>query len=556
MLVNRHLKAAKFLLCAVAGVVVFTGCGRAPDIVGAEPALRRLTEQQYRNIIADLFGPHIVIAGSFDPMLAQDGLIAIATSNATISASSFEKFEKLAYSIAQQVLGERNRGLYMPCEPASQEAADDACASAFLEPVGRLLFRRPLSEFELQQAVALSSNATQSLKSFHDGLTFGLASLLVSPNFLFVVDDVQSAATGGSELQLTPFAKASRLSFFLWNTTPDSELLDAAETGFTDKPKGLDEQITRMMQSPRLHDGVRAFFTDMLRLEEFDHLEKDNLIYPAFDPEVREDVKEQLLRTIAHHLLDQDGDYRDLFSTRKTFMNGPLGRVYRVPVPEQNVWTTHEFSDADGRSGIQTLAGFVALHSHPGRSSPTIRGKAVRELLLCQPIPEPPGDVDFSLFNSTSEEMTARERLKVHNSVAACAGCHKLTDGIGLSLENYDGAGQFRTIDAGFQIDATGQLNGVDYEDPAGFAQALSQDPAISSCLVQRLFAYSLGRSPGHDDKAWLNFLVDRFGADGYRLRPLMRSIVTSNNFFRVIPPTDGQAQPSGDGELVTRRNR
>ncbi|MBT8062047.1 MAG: DUF1592 domain-containing protein, partial [Gammaproteobacteria bacterium] len=416
-----------------------------------------------------------------------------------------------------------------------------------------LLFRRPLTESELQEAVELSATATQTLNSFHDGLTFGLASLLVSPNFLFVVDDVQAATSPDGGVELTPYAKASRLSFFLWNTTPDSQLLDAAETGVLDTPKGLDGEIDRMMASPRLRDGVRAFFADMLRLEEFEHLEKDNQIYPAFDPEVVDEAQEQLLRTITHHLLDEDADYRDLFTTRRTFMNGPLGRVYRVPVEQASIWTEHEFTGADGRSGIQTLAGFVALHSHPGRSSPTIRGKAIRELLLCQPVPDPPGDVDFSQFIAASANSNARERLEIHNSVASCAGCHKLMDGIGLSLENYDGAGQFRARDAGVAIDATGQLNGIDYQDTLGFSQALRNDPAIPGCLVERVFAYSSGRSPVRADKAWLNFLGDSFADDGYRFRPLMRSIVSSRNFFRVIPPADGVEAPGAGQELLTR---
>ena len=553
---NRFLRKTRSTLWVTAALTLLSGCGiPEPEIDGAEPSLRRLTEQQYRNIIVDLFGPHIVIAGSFDPLLPRENLIAIGASNATISASSFEKYEKLAYNIAQQVLDERNRDLYMPCEPAGNGAPDDGCARAFLEPVGRLLFRRPLTESELTEAAELSAAATQSLQSFHDGLTFALASLLVSPNFLFVVDDVQAATSETEGVELTPFAKASRLSFFLWNTTPDSALLDAAESGVLDTPKGLAGEIDRLMASPRLHDGVRAFFADMLRLEEFEHLEKDNQIYPAFDPVVVEDAKEQLLRTITHHLLDENADYRDLFTTRETFMNGQLGRVYRVPVAQPSIWTEYEFSGDDGRSGIQTLAGFVALHSHPGRSSPTIRGKAIRELLLCQPVPDPPGDVDFSQFIAASANATARERLKVHNSVASCAGCHKLMDGIGLSLENYDGAGQFRVRDAGIEIDAKGELNGVDYQDTLGFSQALRDDPAIPSCLVERVFAYSAGRSPARADKPWLNFLVDSFADDDYRFRPLMRAIVSSMNFFRVVPPDAGPEAPGADGELLTLDN-
>jgi hypothetical protein len=543
----------KFLLTTLIVLVSLIGCAREPQVAGTEPSMRRLTEQQYRNVIEDLFGAHIVVAGTFYPILRKDGLIAIGASDATVSALSFEKYEKLAHSIAEQIVNERNRSLYIACQPAEPNAADDACAQEFLEPVGRLLFRRPLSAVELTQTVDLSAQAAETLGGFYDGLAFGLASLLVSPNFLFIVDEIEAAdgATDASEVELTAYTKASRLSFFLWNTGPDSELLDAAEKGDLDTGQGLDAQITRMMSSSRLGDGVRGFFSDMLRLEEFEHLEKDNLIYPAFDPEVREDTKEQLLRTIEYQLLGQGGDYRELYSTRKTFINGRLGPIYRTPVAEPDIWTEYELSDQEGRAGIQALAGFVALHSHPGRSSPTIRGKAVREILLCQTIPDPPGDVDFSLFVSTAEKQNARGRLKIHNEAAACAGCHKLMDGIGLSLENFDGAGQFRTMDAGMEIDVGGELDGTAYQDLEGFTRALAENPAVPVCLVEDLFAYSLGRSGRREDKAWLSFLIERFEKDGYRLQPLMRSIAASPNFIAVVGAADGESGETQMGRLT-----
>ena len=551
MSTSARLQSQGLLLATALALVSLPACSPEPEVAGHEPSMRQLSEPQYRNIIEDVFGSHIIVSSNFNPIFRKDGLVAVGAANTTVSASSFAKYEKLAHSIAEQILNERNRASYVQCAPAAQNAADDACARAFLERVGRLLFRRPLSESELSQTVGLAANAARELSSFYQGLAFGLASLLVSPNFLFIADDVAPAgekAADDSSIQLTAYAKASRLSFFLWNTTPDSELLDAAEAGVLATREGLETQVTRMMHSPKLRDGVRAFFTDALHLEEFEHLKKDNVIYPAFDPEVREDAKEQLLRTITYRLLDEDGDYRELFSIRKTFMNGPLGRIYRVPVPEPDVWTLHEFSNRDARSGIQSLAGFVALHSHPGRSSPTIRGKAVREILLCQSIPDPPGDVDFTQFNSTLEQKTARERLKVHNSVDSCAGCHKITDGIGLSLENFDGAGQFRSMDAGLVIDASGELDGVEYPGPAGFAQALSDNPAVPDCLVQRVLAYSLARTVKRKDKPWLEFLSEGFADRGYRLKPLMRSIATSNNFFAVAPPVDQQNAPTRVG--------
>lgn len=541
----------KSVIAAAAVLLMVAACSEsAPVIEGAEPSLRRLTEQQYRNVIADLFGDHIVVAGQFDPILRQTGLIAIGAGNATISASSFDKYEKLARSIAEQVVSENNRDLYISCAPAQIARPDDACAQAFLEPVGRMLFRRPLEPVELSQAITLAHKAGEQLGSFYEGLAFGLTSLLVSPNFLFIIDQLEEDSAGKTEL--TDYAKASRLSLFLWNTTPDIELLDVAAAGGLSTQAGLKAQLERMMQSPRLREGVNAFFSDMLHLDEFEHLEKDNLIYPAFDPLAHDHAREQILLTIEHHLLDEDTDYRTLFSTRKTFMSGPLGRVYRTPVAEPELWTMHEFTGPDGRAGIQSLAGFVALHSHPGRSSPTIRGKAVRELLLCQTVPDPPPEVDFSLFNEMgSQKMTARERLDVHNSVPSCAGCHKLTDGIGLSLENYDGAGQFRTTDVGLAIDASGNLDGIEYKDQFGLANALSQNPALPVCLVEKTLAYGLARDPGRVAKDWVGYLAEQFAENGYRFKPLLQSVAASENFFAVTRPQQNDTSGTQVGTLL-----
>jgi hypothetical protein len=556
--VSRTVASVYRLIKVCVCFAVLSACeDPEPVISGGEPSLRRLTEEQYRNVISDLFGDHIVIAGRFDPILRQDGLIAIGAGNATISASSFDKHEKLARAISDQIVSNDNRSLYIPCEPAELDRSDTSCARAFLEPVGRFLFRRPLSEQELDDALTLASVASDRLGNFYDGLAFGLTSLLVNPNFLFIVDHVESSGDAENQVQLTGYAKASRLSFFLWNTAPDGVLLDAAASGQLDSDSGLKAQIDRMLQSPKVRDGVAALFTDMFHLEEFDHLEKDNLIYPAFDPEAIEDARTQLILTIQHHLLDKDADYRTLFSTNTSFISGSLGRIYRTPVTEPALWTPYEFSDTEGRAGIHMLAGFIALHSHPGRSSPTIRGKAVRELIMCQKVPDPPGDVDFSLFNEPRvQTLTARDRLDIHNSVPSCAGCHRLTDTIGLSMEKFDGAGQFRVNDQGQTIDASGSLDGIDFEDHAGLSAALSTNSAVPACFVQKTLSYGLGRELGKEERVWFDYVLQKFEQNGYRFKPLMRSIATSDNFFAVQAPTPPSAMDARAGAVNTAEKR
>ena len=189
------------------------------------------------------------------------------------------------------------------------------------------------------------------------------------------------------------------------------------------------------------------------------------MIFEKFSLKVANDAREQTLRTISDLLLAQRGDYRDLFTTRKTFLTRSLGMVYRVPVTSRDGWESHEFAKDDPRAGLLTQIAFTALHSHPGRSSATLRGKAIRELLLCQKVPAPPNNVDFKLVQDTAstEYRTARDRLTAHSNNETCAGCHKIIDPLGLALENFDGIGGFRARENDAAIDPSGTLDGTAY---------------------------------------------------------------------------------------------
>jgi hypothetical protein len=283
---------------------------------------------------------------------------------------------------------------------------------------------------------------------------------------------------------------------------------------------------------------VRAFFTDMLSFDRFDELSKDAVIYPAFSSRVAADAKEQTLRTITDHLITRNEDYRDLFTTRETFVTRALGAVYHIPVNSPTGWEAYTFPPNDPRAGLLTQISFVAVHSHPGRSSATLRGKAVRELLLCQKVPDPPGNVDFKIVQDTGNAQfkTARERLTAHRTEAMCAGCHKITDPIGLALENFDGVGQYRDTENGVTIDASGDVAGAPFKDAAGLGKVIHDDPSAVSCLVNNVTKYALGRKAAPDEAPWVARLHQDFAKDGYRLPDLLRRIVLDKAFYKMSP--------------------
>ncbi|MDG2243445.1 MAG: DUF1592 domain-containing protein [Rhodospirillaceae bacterium] len=543
MLIAKLKHSFQRTACVAIAAFGLVACGESePETGGAPPDMRRLTVEQYRNVIHDIFGEHIEIASRFDPLVRTDGLFAVGARNALVTPSGFEKFYNVARSVAGQVVNEENRAVLVSCTPADVTRADDACSRQFFAEAGRYLYRRSLTESEMETAVAAANEVANQFGDFYSGIEFGLTGLLVTPSFLFIIDETEPDSSSPSGLRLTGYAKAARLSFFLWNSAPDDMLLEAAESGDLHTEKGLKQQVERMLRSQHLSRGVRAFFEDFLDLEKFETLEKDTLIYPAYTINAAESAKEQLLRTIVDHTVNKDAPYPEIFTTRNTFLDSHLGRVYKVPVARPDGgWQPHEFPEDDVRAGILTQMGFLSLFSHPGRSSATLRGKAVRELLLCQKVPDPPGDVDFSLFNDPdAPTRTARDRLTAHSTVPSCAGCHKLTDPIGLGFEQFDGIGQFRVAEQGAIIDVSGDLDGNQFTDAKSLAQAMHDSPAVPSCLTNQMYSYAAGRAPERSEREFVRYLEAEFADAGFSLKSLLRGIATSTAFFAITQPENG----------------
>ena len=533
----RPRTAAALLLAGLS----LAGCGAGePAASGGAPGMRRLTEDQYRNALADILGADIKVTGRFEPDLRSDGLLAVGTSQVAITRSGYESFDAIARSVTEQLFAPERRAQMVGCSPAAADTPDDACAGQFIGHYGRLLFRHTLAPEQQARWVAGAAAATKISHDFYAGLATATAGMLVAPEFLFRADDLEPDPAHPGELRLTGPARAQRLSFLLWNSTPDDTLLTAAERGDLHSPAGLKAQVDRLLGSPRAEAGVRAFFSDFLGFDAFASLAKDLQIYPAFDLQTGLDAREQTLLTVTDHLVARRGDYRDLFTTRRTFLSRPLGAIYRVRVENEKGWEPYEFAKGDPRAGLLTQLSFTALHSHPGRSSATLRGKAVRELLLCQPVPLPPNNVDFTIVQDTKNPQyrVARDRLTAHRNNDVCAGCHKVIDPIGLALENFDGAGQFRRQENGTDIDASGELDGIAFTDPVGLGQAMHDNPATTQCLARSLYRYAAGRrtEPGEND--WLAWLDARFAGDGYRLPDLLRRIATSEAFYKIAPPS------------------
>ncbi|WP_460853956.1 DUF1592 domain-containing protein, partial [Pseudomaricurvus hydrocarbonicus] len=450
MVKKSGLGLASGLLLGLTGCDSSDIANQEPEPVGGPTVMRQLSESQYRATVADIFGTEIPVVARFGKGLRAEGLLAVGSSEAGISAISIEQYDAAARSVATAVVSEAKRSQLVPCTPHSESQFDAECASLFVQQYGPPLFRRPLTDHEVARFVGAARTGQEHLGSFYEGLKYALSGMMLAPDFLLRIEHTEppqqteinsSTAETAGVVQLDAFSKATRLSYFLTNSTPDTELLRAAAAGELNTEAGLEQQVDRLLQSPHFEQAVRAFFEDMLQFDLFADLAKDPLIYPAFNSEVVTDSQEQTLRTITDLLITQNADYRDLFTTREAYLTRALGGVYRLPVPTRHGWEKTEFPVESNRAGIQSHISFLALHAHPGRSSPTLRGLAARDIFLCQDVPDPPANVNFSIVQDPSNASmpTARERLQAHRTEPSCAGCHKIMDPLGLTLENFDG---------------------------------------------------------------------------------------------------------------------
>lgn len=500
-----------------------------PD-TAAQTGAQRLTVAQYGNSIRDIFGKDINVPTAIEVDASLDGFVAIGASVSTISPGGVEKYEKAAFAIAQQITADAtHKAIALKCTPTGP--SDAVCAKETVTRLGRQLYRRPLADTEITRLTNIFLQASAALGGFDKGLEYAIAAMLQSPHFLYRPQIGENDPAHAGQLRYTSLEMASRLSFFLWNSTPDEELLAAAEKGDLVTDGGLAAQVERMLESPRAHDGLRAFVTDWLKLRELDNLNKDPTVFTYFSPELGPAAREETLRLFEHIVFDLDTDFRDIMTTRKTFVNAKLASMYMMLAPSDDGFSLVEFPEDSPRVGLLGHASILALHSHPRSTSSTLRGKFVRESLLCDVIPPPPANVNTGLPDASPTARTLRERMQPHLQDPVCKSCHVFLDPIGLGLENFDSIGRYRTKELDAIIDASGDLDGVTYKDARSLGKVIHDSNKFAPCMVRKLFSYATSFRPADPDKATLATLEWDFRAAGYRMKELMKLVATSPAF-------------------------
>jgi len=520
----------------------------APAVANANDveaiAYRRLTESQYRHAIADVFNPEIEINARFEPELREAGLQAIGNARLSITTSGLEQYLSLARSISKQVLESDNTQALIGCSLSSEDVskkksekkASAKCARSFIENHGSQLVRRPLTKLEVNSFMDAYSNGVDGTGIPAKGLKLALIGMLMSPEFLFRVERAEPDPQDSKFYRLDAYTKAARVSYLLWDAAPDAELSKAANSGAIHKPSVLKKQIDRLLASPRLEDGIRAFFTDMFQFEMFESLTKDAATYPKFSQTVANSAREETLKFMVDQLLTKDGDYRDIFTSRETFINRSLAAVYDVPYLSKAEWTRHKFSEQSERSGVLTQATFLSLFSHPAASSPTKRGVKIYDIFQCIALPDPPPDVDFSTVQAVANG-TVRTRLIEHKTNPGCYSCHNISDPPGLALEHFDSLGQHRILENGDLIDVSAEINGKAFDGSIGLGEFMHDNPLATQCLVRKVHNYGVGRADTAKDREILKRQNSFFAENGYKIPALLRSVLIDPDFFKIEKP-------------------
>ena len=539
---SRSLLSAALLV----GVVLLGGCDKtapaqlAVDAKGAGTAdigtpkhMRLLTLQQYISTIQYFFGADIKIDSKFAPLPREGGMLMAGASVGGTSDAQMETYQNVANLVSLQVVDANHRDALFPCKPADARAADNACASKFLTRVIDYLYFLPPPKEHVTNMINQAGAVANTIHSFYGGIQVVLENMLLNPDVLLVIENQEPDPNRPGHMRLDAPSQAARLSLFLWNAAPDQALRAAAARGDLFDAKKRARVVDAMLASPRLEMGVRAFFDDMFGLETMETVTKDANVYPYFLGGLISDAREQTLRTAVDLLLTKNGDYRDIFTTRSTFISPALGILYGVQALPG--WRPYEFPAEAHRAGILTQASFLAMHSQATRSSATLRGKALREMILCQKVPPPPPNVDFSVVaNPPANLKTARQQLDFHQKNPVCAGCHKIMDPIGLALENFDGAGRYRDNEKGEAIETGGTMDGKAFPSVDGLGPVLHDSPAVPRCLVQRAVTYAAAGVPSSSAAPMLEDLNKTFASNGYRLKPLLRAIALNPAFSKI----------------------
>ncbi len=416
------------------------------------------------------------------------------------------------------------------CRPAGPED-EDACARRVLSQLMRRAYRRPVDEEDLRAPMKFFA-AGHGAGGFDVGIERALAAILVNPNFLFRIERQPANVPASRPYQISDLELASRLSFFLWSSIPDDELLEVAARRDLSRPEVLEQQVRRMLADERSRSLVTNFADQWLYLRNLESIVPDARLYQDFDHNLREAFRRET-ELLLEEMLHEDQSVLVLLDSPATYLNERLARHYGIPHVYGNRFRRVVLEEGSRRGGILRHGSILSVTSYATRTSPVIRGKWILENLLGTPPPPPPPNVPVLKDNTVAANLTVRERLAAHRAAPACAVCHDAIDPAGFGLENFDVLGRWRELELGQPIDASGGLpDGSEFEGVGGLERALLARPELFvRTLTEKLLTFAIGRGVEHYDAPAVRRILRGARQADYRFSSLILGIVNSVPF-------------------------
>jgi hypothetical protein len=411
----------------------------------------------------------------------------------------------------------------------SNKASQPACMRKIISDLATRAFRRPLDAGEAEPLFTIAESAQRRSGSFEHGVSVALRAILVSPDFLFRIE--KSATSGGVPQPITDYELASRLSYFLWSSMPDEELMNRAAEGSLRKPDVLRAEVKRMLSDPKSVALADNFAGEWLEVRRLESITPDRDRFPDFDDYLRDSMKQET-ELFIRNLLHNDGSILDLIDGKYTFLNERLAAHYGIPGIKGTAFRKVDLTGTN-RSGVLTQGSVLTVSSYATRTSPVLRGKWVLENFLNAPPPPPPPDVPSLNDAAVGSSVSLRQQLEQHRANPVCASCHTRMDPLGFGLENYDAVGSWRDKDGNVAIDSSGALpDGRTFRGTEGLKAILRSDrEAYANGMTSKLLTYALGRGIESYDRPVISEIVQRLPATEYRLSSLVLEIVKSFPF-------------------------
>jgi hypothetical protein len=496
-------------------------CEGTPGRVG----LQRLSRAEYNRTVRDLFGVTSAPADAFPPDSATSSFDNNAKS-LTVSPQLAELLFDAAEDVAAQAMANMG-GEIVTCDPS--QGAD--CARTTLGALALRVYRRPATEGELDDLEALVQFAASEGKTFEASIEHALVAMLMSPQFLYRSVPAAGAAplAPGQIVALDDYEVATRLSYFLWGSTPDDELLAHAAEGVLRERETLRSEFERMLADPKASALYEGFFRQWLQLGRLGAATPDVESFPEFSEQLRAEMAEET-RLFFEGIRERDGSALEIITGTETYANEAIAALYGVPGPTGQ-WFVPIATDPTQRAGVLTMPAVLTMTSGPQAPNIVKRGVWLAEAILCAAPPPPPAAVPAEPVPQPGE--TERERLARHRFDPNCASCHDLIDPLGFAFESYDALGRWRDEIDGAPVDNLGKLpDGTTVAGVVEMAELLASGDDYPSCVTEKLMTYALGRTPTADDQCVVSAIAEATVTPDGTLSDLLWAVVTSDAFL------------------------